>query len=325
VARRRREPCAAAGARLEPRPLIGAHVSAAGGLASCVARAQALGAEVVQVFSSSPRQWRAPSHPPAEVSAFGRTLGALGVPLFVHSSYLINLASPDGELRARSAAGLARALGFAALAGAAGVVTHVGSHRGTGFEAGAGRLVDAVVQATQTVGADLEGRCPRPSSSLPLLLLETSAGGGDSLGRSPAELGRLVQALDRAGVPAGVCLDTAHLFAAGYPVQLEQGLEALLEELGAEVGLDRVGLVHLNDSRSGLGSLADHHENLWEGQIGREGLAGWVCHPALRDVPFVLEVPGFDGRGPDRRNLGRARRLRRPTRRSLHQAHGEPG
>jgi deoxyribonuclease-4 len=144
------------------------------------------------------------------------------------------------------------------------------------------------------------------------LLLETSAGGGDSLGRSPAELGRLVRGLDRAGVPAGVCLDTAHLFAAGYPVHLEQGLEALLEELGAEVGLDRVGLVHLNDSRSGLGSLADRHENLWEGRIGRKGLAGWVCHPALREVPFVLEVPGFDGRGPDRRNLGRARRLRRP-------------
>lgn len=288
------------------------HVSTAGGLSACVGRVQALGAEAVQVFASSPRRWATRDYTPTEVIAFGRALGDLGLPLFIHSSYLVNLASPDPALWSRSADGLAHALSFGALAGAAAVVTHVGSHRGEGFEAGASRVADAVARAADRGCRTLEGVAAGARLPLPSLLLETSAGGGHSLGRSPGELGRLLGDLAGAGVRVGVCLDTAHLFGAGYPIQRAEGLAEFLQELEGALGSAAIGLVHLNDSSAALGSRADRHENLWEGRIGREGLRGWVCHLVLRRVPFVLEVPGFDGRGPDRRNLWRARRLCRP-------------
>lgn len=295
------------------RPRIGAHVSTAGGLASCLGRATALGAEAVQIFASNPRQWAAPPLPVAAVCSFGHALGTLELPLFVHSIYLVNLASPDDTLRSQSAAALAHALAFAALAGAAGVVTHVGSHRATGFEAGATRVAATVGRAAEDARRALAREFHTPSLSLPRLLLETSAGGGETLGQSPAELGWLVERLAAVDLAVGVCLDTAHLFAAGYPVHTAPGVEALLQELDTRVGLGRIGLVHLNDSRSVLGSRADRHENIGEGRIGREGLAHWARHPLLRAVPFVLEVPGFKGKGPDRRNLWRARRLGRPA------------
>ncbi|HSH71321.1 MAG TPA: TIM barrel protein, partial [Deferrisomatales bacterium] len=111
----------------------------------------------------------------------------------------------------------------------------------------------------------------------------------------------------------GVCLDSAHLFATGYRVHTPGGLGETLDAFDSALGPGRVGLVHLNDSATGLGARRDRHANLWTGEIGREGLAGWLAEPRLRDVPFVLETPGFDGRGPDHRNLWRAKRLRGAT------------
>jgi deoxyribonuclease-4 len=290
--------------------LIGAHVSTAGALEQSIARGRQIGAEVIQIFPSNPRQWRRGPYTPGDLLAFGSALRRAHMPLYVHTIYLINMASPDAELRRKSADALADSLFFGALVGAAGIVTHIGSHRGDGFQAGADRVARTLAAARLTfesrlVGIDLpnDGQCQAPE-----LLLESSAGGGDSLGRDIPELGRLLPSVPG---PSGVCLDTAHLYAAGYALDTEDGMNRLHDELGAASCLDCVGLVHLNDSKSALGSRSDRHENLWEGLYGRHGLRAVMASPFLTRAPFVLEVPGTDGHGPDRRNIGRARILRR--------------
>ena len=286
-------------------PRIGAHVSAAGGLREALRRAREIGAEVIQVFPGNPRQWRRAPLSVEELAASGRDLRRAGIPLFVHSIYLINLASPDPQLAERSSTALAHALAFGALCGSAGVVTHVGSHRGEGFERALGRVSDSVSRAFDLARRQTADVGP---AALPPLLFESAAGSRNSVGGSVVELARL---LGVAPGQSGVCLDTAHLFAAGHQIHTAEGLDRYFDELDGSVGLRRVGLVHLNDSRSEFGSRADRHENLWEGRIGRAGLALWVGRPELRDVAMVIETPGFDERGPDRRNLMRAKRLRR--------------
>ena len=282
-------------------PPIGAHVSVAGGLFRALEGARRIGAEALQVFPGNPRQWRRPAYPEDELRAFRAALTRSRKPLAVHTSYLINLASPEAELRRKSARALADALVFGARAGARVVVTHVGSHRGDGFEAALGRVGAAARVALEQAAAETSPQ------GLPSLLLETGAGGKGSVGSSPEELGRLLAELPET---AGVCLDTAHMFAAGYPIHTREGRDRFLAEVDHRVSLARVGLVHLNDSRSPLGSRRDRHENVGEGAIGAEGLALWVRHPGLRAVPFVLETPGFDDQGPDRKNLRMAKALR---------------
>ena len=287
-----------------PLPRIGAQVSAAGGLLNAVKRATGIGAEVVQVFSGNPRQWRGYAYSDEQLEAFRCALQEHGLLLFVHSIYLINLAGPDPALRDRSTQALEESLAFAARTGASGVVTHVGSHRGDGFEAALPRIRTAVFRAQETVAA-LRGR-----ADLPPLLLESSAGGGNTVGRDPTELGLMLECLAGSPGPVGVCLDTAHLFAAGMSVNTSDGLESLTAALSTSGCLDAVRLIHLNDSRTPLGSRADRHENLGEGELGTAGLAMVVQHPAFRHSPFVLEVPGFDGHGPDAENIRRARVMR---------------
>ncbi|NLE73171.1 MAG: deoxyribonuclease IV [Actinobacteria bacterium] len=280
-----------------PLPPLGAHVSTAGALANAERTARRLGAEAIQVFSSNPRRWHMHAYSEDDLAAFGKNLRRRNVQLFVHTSYLINLASPDGVLRERSAAALAGAYSFGRATSATALVTHVGSHRGDGFVAAKTRIVETIRRARDT----LEGE-------LPQLLLETSAGGGHSVGASIAELGELVALL---GPGIGVCLDTAHLFAAGVPIHTVSGLDRLICSLHKAKLVGKVGLIHFNDSATGLGSKRDRHANLWEGVIGRDGLMLALAHPLFREVPFILEVPGFDGRGPDVRNMRRARLMRR--------------
>ncbi len=275
-------------------------MSIAGGLHRVLPRARALGAEVVQVFPHGPRQWRGPRVDDAAVAGFGRDLAAAGIPLYLHAIYLVNPASPDPGVRERSAASLGRALAFGGRAGARGVVCHLGARKGASLETAAARVAETVGRARDAALAGRDGVLPR-------LLLETGAGTRGALGADPADLEAVLAAVP--GEP-GVCLDTAHLFAAGYPVHTPAGLDRYLAELGRGIGLDRVGLVHLNDSKVPLGAGADRHENLGEGQIGLNGLGAWVRCPALAGVDFAIETPGFDGRGPDRENLDRARALR---------------
>lgn len=302
-------------------PLLGAHVSTAGSLATSIARARHIGAEAIQVFPSNARQWRPAPYSPGELASYGLALQRERLPLFVHSIYLINLAAPDPDLRRKSAASLADALLFGALAGAAAVVTHVGSHRGDGFEAGLARVAQSLAETYEVLERRLaqavEMLDPEPASPAatwgdgvpgPPLLLESSAGSGDSMGRDPGELGRLLAV---APERAGVCVDTAHLFAAGYALGTPAGLERLHDELAAAGCLDRIGLVHLNDSKTTLGSRSDRHENLWDGHYGRSGLRYVMRSAHMRASPFVMEVPGADGHGTDRRNIRRAQIIRR--------------
>lgn len=285
-------------------PPIGAQVSAAGGLLRAVERAAAIEAEVVQVFSGNPRQWRAYEYSQEQLTAFGDALRDQNLLLFVHTIYLINVASPDAALRDRSTQALRESLVFAARTGATGVVTHVGSHRGGGFPAALPRIREAVFQA-QATATTICG-----AATLPPLLLESSAGGGDSVGRDPEELGLMLAYLAASPTPLGVCLDTAHLFAAGHAVHTAEGLEALVTELAASGCLGAVGLIHLNDCRTPFGSHSDRHENLGEGALGTDALTRVVRHPAFHRTPFVLEVPGFEGHGPDTENIRRARAMR---------------
>lgn len=285
-------------------PPIGAQVSAAGGLLRAVERAAAIEAEVVQVFSGNPRQWRAYEYTPDQLTAFGDALRERSILLFVHTIYLINVASPDSALRDRSTEALRESLVFAARTGATGVVTHVGSHRGEGFQTALPGIREAVFQAQTAAVADCG------TATLPPLLLESSAGGGDSVGRDPEELGLMLAYLADPPTPLGLCLDTAHLFAAGHALHTLEGLEELVADLEASSSLDAVRLIHLNDCRTPFGSHRDRHENLGEGELGTDALTRVVRHPAFRRTPFALEVPGFEGHGPDAENMRRARAMR---------------
>jgi len=301
----------------KPQPLIGAQVSTAGGLTPVPRRAVELGAEVIQIFDTNPRTWRPREVSPQELISFVAEMDRNRLPLFLHTIYLINLASPDEALRARSRQALVHALLLGALTGATGVVTHVGSHRGEGFSRVRAYVIETVVAAYREAAASLAKAADAPGEKkalIPPLLLETAAGMGHTVGGSLAELSELVEAIAGArpdGVAApGICLDTAHLFAAGYPVHEAAGLEALIAELDTLGLLERVGLVHLNDSKTAFGSHRDYHENLGRGHIGYEALARVVGHPRLAGVPFVLEVPGLDGHGPDAPNVRLAKTMR---------------
>jgi deoxyribonuclease-4 len=294
-------------------PLVGGHISSAAGWSEVPGRALAAGAEVVQVFSSNPRIW--PLNPPdvQALTEFAATLREHHLPLFLHAVYLINPASPDEGLRARSTAALAHALMTAGLAGAAGLVTHLGSHRGEGFERAAPWVTESIV-AAQTL-ADRDLKALDSLAELPLLLLETAAGSGATVGATLMELQALLELLphpapDHAGPQTGLCLDTAHMFAAGYAVHDTTGLTTLVSELEQCDLLRRVGLIHLNDSASLFASKRDRHANPGLGELGYAGLARVVTHPAFRHVPFVLEVPGSDGHGPGALEVNLVKKMR---------------
>jgi deoxyribonuclease-4 len=295
------------------RPLIGAQIRTAGGLAPVPQRAVDIGAEVVQIFNSNARQWRTQIRHPEEISVFLEGLRQHRLPLFFHSIYLINLSTADDVLRRRSIDALADALLLAGLTGAQGVISHVGSRHHLTFPEAKAHIEECVRVAYMIAEERLEAAltaepCPiSPSHTTPRLLLETSSGSGTTVGGKLEELEALLEVLPAS---CGVCLDTAHLFASGYPLHTEEGLEETVAELRARHLLSRVGLVHLNDSRTPLGCSCDRHENLGEGLIGFAGLARVVRHPALREVPFVLEVPGLDGKGPDATNVHRAKSMR---------------
>ena len=290
-------------------PLIGAQISTAGGLAPVPERAALIGAEVVQIFASNPRTWQPRTYDCKEITAFVDDLQRRALPLFLHTIYLINLASPDEALRLRSAEALSSALVLGALTKAAGVVTHMGSHKGARPEVVRSRITATVAQAIAQASRVLAhaGQSGDPPA-LPPLLLENSAGSGTAVAGRLEELSAILPALP---VGCGICLDTAHLFAAGYAVHTATGLARLLAQLEQTGLLAHLRLIHLNDSKTPFGSRRDQHENPGAGHIGEKGLARIVRHPALAFVPFVLEVPGQDGRGPDAPNLAAVKLMRR--------------
>jgi len=273
--------------------LIGAHVSSAGGLAAARRRAEEMAAPVAQVFLRSPRAWAERQFAAEDLAAFADPEAPA---LYVHASYLVNLATPDDELFERSVAALAGDLVNASRAGAHGVVLHPGSHRGTGAEVGVAR-----------VAAGLDRALADPAIRVPVLL-ENTAGAGDTVGRTLEELAAIRAATER-GDLVGYCLDTQHLFASGYDYATPAAAASLLADVERELGLDRVGLFHVNESMVAFGANRDRHANLGAGSIGDEALALLVGHPALASAAGALEVPGPAKQGPVAADVAAARAL----------------
>jgi deoxyribonuclease IV len=274
-----------------------------------VERAHAIGADALQVFADNPTAWKRRAEPPAEIDAFRERLAALGIEsVAVHASYLVNLAGPDDELFEKSVALLAHEMEVAPDYGARFVNVHVGSHKGAGVAAGIARLAEGVSRVLDQAPASGPGAAP----ARPLLVLENSAGGGGGIGVSVAELEAILEAIAARGVPesaVGLCLDTAHLWGAGVDVASVEGADGLVTEVEARIGLERLAMVHLNDSKASRGSRLDRHQHLGAGEMGdAAGLGRLLTHPALGHVAFFLETPGMD-EGYDAVNMERARRL----------------
>ena len=269
---------------------IGAHVSASGGVDKAVDRAQEMGAEAIQIFSGAPQTWRRKEYTPAEVGAYRTKVELADIgPTFIHGVYLINLATSNPENLAKSLDALIHDMQACHLLGAQGVIFHLGSHRGAGYDKAFAQVVQSVRRVIDATPEDT------------WLVLENSAGMGDTIGSRFAELALIMRAVGSPRVK--VCLDTQHAFAAGYDVATKAGLDRVMEEFEGEVGLANLVAVHANDSKCPLGGGVDRHENIGEGHIGRQGFENIMAYPAFADVPFLLEVPGFANRGPDRENL----------------------
>src|SRR5712692_6098245 len=279
---------------------IGAHVSTAGGLSTCVARAQGLGAECIQIFLSAPQRWQHPRHTDEQVQEFRRLIGETGIgPNFAHATYLINLASTEPGIRQRSIENLLAYTACADRAGLAGIVVHVGSGRGQS-------IAEAEVQVADALAEVLLG------GSSSAISLENSAGSGDLLGSRFAQIGALFERLGR-DARLGLCVDTAHTFASGYDLRVDEGIRRAVDEISDHIGIDRLRLVHANDSKVGLGSAVDRHENIGQGLLGDAAFERMLAHSALGSVPWVLEVPGYDDKGPDKPNMDALKRLARRT------------
>jgi deoxyribonuclease IV len=272
--------------------IFGAHCS--GGIKKAIDRATEIGADALQLFVQSPRAWRFPDHDPADLRAFceRRKTAGLGAVL-VHSLYLVNLASPKDDFYEKSVYTMRRTVETACAIKADGVVLHVGSHLGAGFDAGMERVVPAMEQVLELC------------SDTTWLLMEDTAGTGATIGRSIDELDAIFERLGR-HPRLGICLDSCHLYASGYDVTDRDALDRLLDEIDGTFGLDRVRALHVNDSKAPLGSNRDRHDNVLEGLMG-EKLGVFLSHPAFQGLPAVLEVPGADGHGP---NADEVRKLR---------------
>lgn len=280
------------------RPRIGCHVSMAGGASKAVERAEARGCECLQIFTTSPRAWKHHVHRDEEVAAFRAGIARLGLaPVTVHASYLLNLATSDSVLHRKSIDLLTETARWSAALGASTVILHPGSCDEARMTAGLRRVANCVTSVLRGLPDGLT------------LSLEMSAGGRGSVG---ARFDQLAAVLDHVHGDKRVMvwLDTAHAHGAGHDLRNDDGLEAFVREVSRTVGWERVAGVHANDSKAERGSRRDLHENIGEGTLGSGAFRRLLRHRAFARLPFILETPGFDGKGPDERNMARLRRLR---------------
>jgi deoxyribonuclease IV len=284
---------------------IGIHTPSAGSLEKTALAAAALGANTYQIFSASPRMWRA-SPPDREACRRLRSVREKCdlYPLAIHDNYLINLAAAEPGLRRQSVNAFRGELERAVMIGAEYLVAHPGSHKGCTLVEGLTAVVQSLIEATD--GLD--------TGSL-TLLLENTAGAGCALGSRFEELAVLREEASRhIPLPIGFCLDTCHCLVSGYDVATADGLRDVSREIGNVLGWENVKLIHANDSKGALDSHLDRHANIGEGNIGVEGFRRILNHPRWRTKPFILETP-VDEEGDDRRNLEALKNLcrKRPT------------
>jgi deoxyribonuclease-4 len=279
---------------------LGAHLPLGAGMVKAVDRAHEIGASALQVFGDNPTAWKRRAAPPGELPAFRTRLAELDIgPVAIHASYLINLAGVNPEFTIGSIGLLAEELRSAPGYAASFVNAHTGSHRGTSPQDGIARLADAVA----SVLAEVDG-----GAGAARLVLENSAGAGFAVGSTVDELADIAEAIAARGVPderVGFCLDTAHLWGAGHDLSDPATTDAVLDAFDRRIGLGRLAMLHLNDSKSPLGSRTDRHEHIGAGGIGERGMAHVLTHPLLAGVPTYLETPGMD-EGYDAVNVARA-------------------
>jgi deoxyribonuclease IV len=277
--------------------LVGAHVSPAGGPARAIERGEDRAAQSIQFFNQNPRAWRAREYTDQEVAAYRDARAEAGVrATLIHAVYLINCASEDPEICRKSLASLTIALRCGDAIGARGVVLHAGS--------ALGGSVDGAIRRTGRMLAEAlaeSQRCP--------LHLENTAGAGGTLGRSFDELARLIEAAG-GGDRLGLCLDSCHLLASGYDIRTAEGLSEVLAQCDRAVGLQRLGSLHVNDSKAPLGSNVDRHAPLGDGELGERGCAVFLSEPRFEGLPGVFEGPGVEGRAPAAGDVHRALELR---------------
>jgi apurinic endonuclease (APN1) len=275
---------------------IGVHVSIAGKIWESLERAKALGCNAMQIFSRNPRSWQASEFDPSDIENFKKLKRDYDIaPVAVHIPYIINLATPVDGLYKRSIVAYIEDIARADVLGAEYVVTHLGSHVGTGEDSGIKRFSAALNQIINK------------TRSKTMILLENTAGSGSCIGYKFEHIKRMIDQLDRPE-RVGICLDTAHTFEAGYDIKTKAGLEKTLKDFDKLVGLDKIKVVHFNDSLSVFSSHVDRHQHIGKGNIGLQAMGRIINHPKLKNAAFILETPKMTDKD-DKRNLAVVRKL----------------
>ncbi len=279
-------------------PLLGAHMSVAGGVSKALDRGKSIGCDTIQIFTRNNNRWVSKPIPPEEIQRFHEKVKETGIwPVFSHAAYLINLAGPEEGLWEKSIAAFLDELERAEALGLLGVVLHPGSHMGAGEEEGIRRIVAAL------------DRCHEATEGYKTLtLLEVTAGTGAHLGYRFEQLAE-IRARVRHPERVAFCFDTCHAFAAGYDFRTEEGYARVMEELDRTLGIENVRAFHLNDSKHPLGSRKDRHEHIGKGYIGLDGFRWLLNDPRFDTVPMVLETPKSKDMHEDVENLAVLRSL----------------
>lgn len=276
---------------------FGAHVSIAGGLDKAVSRGQELGCEAIQIFASNPRGWRAKPLDPKEAKRFTEARKEAGIKaVAVHSTYLVNLASPKEDIWDKSYQRFKEDVVRAGLIGAEFMVLHPGSHGGAGVEAGIANVARGCNRLREEVEINTT------------VLLEIEAGGGSEIGGNWVNLGMIMDKVSDAPQWIGLCLDTCHSFAAGYDLRVDEGWAKVLEEIQGNCGLENLKLIHANDAAGKLGDHLDRHAHIGQGALGVAGFLAMMRCQELADLPVVLETPE-DDKGSFVSNLAELRRI----------------
>jgi deoxyribonuclease-4 len=273
-------------------------VSTAGGLVAAHERGVERDCEAIQVFNQSPRMWRPTNWKPDDIAAFRDLMeGGPIKSVLIHAVYLINAATKDRDMRKKSLASLTHSLRMGDAIGADGVVVHPGSRLKEPIDAALGRVSDAIREALA-------------ESDSCKLLLENTAGAGGTLGRT---FGELYDVIGRAGGDdrIGICLDSCHLLASGYDIRTDDGLASVIDECVAEMGIERLACVHVNDSQTPLGSNTDRHAPLGAGELGERGCSAFLSEPRFDALPALFEGPGIEGKAPEAVDIAQMRDLRK--------------
>ncbi|MFH1749482.1 MAG: deoxyribonuclease IV [bacterium] len=277
---------------------IGAHVTILGGLTNAVIKAKEIGAECIQIFPASPQMWRIPPRTKQEIDEFNFLRKESGVnPVFIHSIYLINLASSKNTVFWGSISSLVKSMELAKEINASGVIFHIGSGKEKQFKEVSNLVVKGIKEVLK--------KAPKKV----YLIIENSAGAGNLIGDTLEEIGQVIK-LSGKDSRIKVCLDTQHIFASGYDLRNRKSVNKLFSEFKKHIGLNRLIAIHANDSKSNLGSNIDRHENIGRGKIGIVGFKAFLSHPAVKKLPIIIETPGFEKQGSDYKDIDILKKIR---------------